>query len=77
MTLKAVLFDLGLTLIHTISFPDIYRRILAKFNVNVSIDDIIKAQNSTATEFDISTYDEHRRKGFWVNAWLVFSSSFQ
>ena len=67
MTLKAVLFDLGLTLIHTISFPDIYRRILAKFNVNVSIDDIIKAQNSTATEFDISTYDEHRRKGFWVN----------
>ena len=66
MTLKAVLFDLGLTLIHTVSFPEIYRRILVKFNVNVSINDIIEAQNSTATEFDISTYNKHRREEFWV-----------
>lgn len=67
MTLKAVLFDLGLTLIHTVSFPEIYRRILAKFNVNISINDIIEAQNSTATEFDISTYNKHRREEFWVD----------
>ena len=67
MTLKAVLFDLGLTLIHTVSFPEIYRRILVKFNVNVSINDIIEAQNSTATEFDISTYNKHRREEFWVD----------
>ena len=67
MTLKAVLFDLGLTLIHTVSFPEIYRRILAKFNVNISIEDIIKAQNFTAAEFDISTYDKNRRKEFWID----------
>lgn len=67
MTLKAVLFDLGLTLIHTVSFPEIYRRILAKFNVNISINDIIEAQNSTATEFDISTYNKNRREEFWVD----------
>ncbi|MEJ2242582.1 MAG: HAD family hydrolase [Candidatus Bathyarchaeota archaeon] len=66
MTLKAVLFDLGLTLIHTVSFPEIYKRILAKFSVNVSIEDILKAQNSTAAEFDISTYDKNQRKEFWV-----------
>lgn len=67
MTLKAVLFDLGLTLTHTTSFPEIYRRILAKFNVHVSINEIIKAQNVTASEFDISTYNKDQRKGFWVN----------
>jgi len=67
MTLKAVLFDLGLTLIQTLSFPEIYRRILEKYNVHISIDDIIKVQNATAAEFDISTYNKNKRKEFWVN----------
>ena len=67
MTLKAVLFDLGLTLIQTVSFPEIYRRILEKYNVHVSIDDIIKVQNATAAEFDISIYNKKKRKEFWVN----------
>jgi len=67
MALKAVLFDLGLTLIRTASFPEIYRRILARFGVTASVDDIVQAQNATEKEFDISTYDESRRKEFWTD----------
>lgn len=67
MVLKAVLFDLGLTLIQTASFPKIYRRILAQFDTKVSIDHILQAQNTTAKEYDISTYDESRRKTFWID----------
>jgi putative hydrolase of the HAD superfamily len=66
MPLKAVLFDLGLTLIRTASFPEIYRRILFRFGVTVSIDDIVSAQKETETEFDTATYDENRRKEFWT-----------
>jgi 2-haloalkanoic acid dehalogenase type II len=65
--LKAVLFDLGLTLIRTASFPEIYRRILARFGVTASLDDIAQAQEATEDEFDTATYDENRRKEFWIN----------
>lgn len=67
MALKAVLFDLGLTLTKTASFPEIYRRILARFGVTASLDDIARAQNATEGEFDTATYDESRRKEFWTN----------
>ena len=67
MVLKAVLFDLGLTLTKTASFPEIYRRILARFGVTASLDDIARAQNATEGEFDTATYDESRRKDFWTN----------
>jgi len=67
MPLKAVMFDLGLTLIRTASFPEIYQRILANFDVKVSVDSITKAQNETEKEFDVSTYDEKNRQEFWTN----------
>ena len=67
MALKAVLFDLGLTLTKTASFPEIYRRILARFGVTASLDDIARAQNATEGEFDTATYDESRRKEFWTD----------
>lgn len=67
MALKAVLFDLGLTLIRTASFPEIYRQILARFGVTVSFDDIARAQEATESEADISTYDENHREEFWTN----------
>ena len=67
MPLKAVLFDLGLTLIQTASYPEIYRRILARFGITTSLDAIVQAQNATESEFDIATYDENRRKDFWIN----------
>jgi len=67
MALKAVLFDLGLTLIRTASFPEIYRRILARFGVTASLDDIACAQNATESEANTTNYDEKRRKEFWTN----------
>ena len=67
MALKAVLFDLGLTLIRTASFPEIYRQILARFGVTASLDDIAKAQEATEREADTSTYDESHREEFWKN----------
>jgi 2-haloalkanoic acid dehalogenase type II len=67
MLLKAILFDLGLTLIHTDSFPEIYKKILAHFEIDVSLDEIIQAQKKTEGEFDTSTYDENLRKEFWTN----------
>ena len=67
MALKAVLFDLGLTLIRTASFPEIYWHILASFDVQVSVDNIAEAQNLTEKEFDVSTYDENKRQEFWTN----------
>jgi HAD superfamily hydrolase (TIGR01549 family) len=67
MALKAVLFDLGLTLIRTASFPEIYRRILARFGVTVSLDDIVWAQNATESEADTANYSENRRKEFWTD----------
>ena len=67
MALKAVLFDLGLTLIKTASFPEIYRDILARFNVLVSVDQVARAQEATESEADTAGYDENRRKEFWTN----------
>ena len=67
MVLKAVLFDLGMTLMRTASFPEIYRQILARFEISVPIEDIIRAQKATEIECDTSTYEESRRKEFWTN----------
>jgi putative hydrolase of the HAD superfamily len=67
MQLKAVLFDLGLTLIRTSSFPEIYTKILAHFRIIASIDNIVRAQKETEKEFDMSSYDESHRKEFWTN----------
>jgi putative hydrolase of the HAD superfamily len=67
MPMKAVLFDLGLTLIHTASFPEIYKQILARFGVTVSLDTIVRAQKETEGEVDTSIYDESQRKEFWIN----------
>ncbi len=67
MALKAVLFDLGLTLIRTASFPEIYMQILARFGVTASLDEITRAQEATESEADTSNYDENHREEFWTN----------
>jgi putative hydrolase of the HAD superfamily len=67
MSLKAMLFDLGLTLTKTDSFPEIYRKILARFGITPLLNDIILAQNATESEFNTETYDENQRKEFWTN----------
>jgi HAD superfamily hydrolase (TIGR01549 family) len=67
MALKVVLFDLGLTLTRTASFPEIYRDILARFGVTASLEDIVSAQNATESEADTAAYNEDRRKEFWTD----------
>jgi putative hydrolase of the HAD superfamily len=64
--LKAVLFDVGLTLTKTASFPDIYRRILLSLGTKISIEDITRAQKATESQFDAAEYPINRRKEYWT-----------
>jgi putative hydrolase of the HAD superfamily len=64
--LKAVLFDVGLTLTKTAPFPEIYRRILDHFGVKVTLGDIIRAMKATEREFDVAEYPVNRRKKYWT-----------
>ena len=66
MPLKAVLFDVGLTLTKTASFPDIYRRILLSLGTKISIEDITRAQKATESQFDAAEYPINRRKEYWT-----------
>jgi len=67
MVLKAVLFDLGLTLIKTDSFPEIYTRILSRFGVKVSVKEVTQVLTETAANFEVSDYEENQRKEYWKN----------
>jgi 2-haloalkanoic acid dehalogenase type II len=64
--LRAVLFDVGLTLTKTAPFPEIYRRILDHFGVKVALGDIIRAMRATEREFDVADYPINRRKKYWT-----------
>jgi len=62
---KVVLFDLGGTLIKTASVPEIYRRILQVYGVNVSLDAISKAHGENEKEFSLEKMVA-LQKGFWI-----------
>lgn len=66
MPVKAVLFDVGLTLIKTAPFPEIYRKILARYKIKVSVEDIVGAQKTTETKFDAADYPINRREEYWT-----------
>ena len=66
MLVKAIFFDLGLTLIRTIPFEEIYRQILEKFGIEVAVDEIASAQKKTATNYDTSDYELNTREEFWI-----------
>jgi 2-haloalkanoic acid dehalogenase type II len=66
MPLMAVLFDLGLTLTKTAPFPKIYRKILSHFGLKFSIEDIVRAQKATESEFDAAEYPANRRTEYWT-----------
>ena len=66
MVVKAIFFDLGLTLIRTIPFEEIYGQILEKFGIEVAVDEIASAQKKTATNFDTSDYELNTREEFWI-----------
>lgn len=62
---KAVLFDLGGTLIKTVNVPEIYRKILQAHGVKASAEDIAKAHEQNEIEFDIEERIEYTRD-FWI-----------
>ena len=66
MRVKAVLFDLGGTLIKTAEVPEIYRRILKRFGVNVTSDEILKAHGANEEEFDIAKGQLEFGQDFWI-----------
>ena len=62
---KAVLFDLGGTLIKTVDVPEIFKRILEVYGVNVSVDNIAKAHEENVKKFDVEEMIK-LRQDFWV-----------
>lgn len=66
MRVKAVLFDLGGTLIKTAEVPKIYKRILKRFGVNVTSDEILKAHRANEEEFDIAKGQLEFGQDFWI-----------
>jgi len=62
---KAVLFDLGGTLIKTVDAPKIYRRILEVYGVKVSVDAIAKSHKENEKEFDLEEMVAMEQE-FWV-----------
>lgn len=66
MRVKAVLFDLGGTLIKTAEVPEIYKRILKRFGVNVTSGEILKAHRANEEEFDIAKGQLEFGQDFWI-----------
>ena len=66
MRVKAVLFDLGGTLIKTAEVPEIYKRIIKRFGVNVTSDEILKAHRANEEEFDIAKGQLEFGQDFWI-----------
>jgi FMN phosphatase YigB (HAD superfamily) len=50
---KAVLFDLGETLIRTANVPEIFRRILETYGVRVVLNDVARAHEQNVKEYDV------------------------
>lgn len=66
MQIKAVLFDLGGTLIRTADIPVIYKSILESFDVKVSIDQIARAHATNEEEFDVVKGQLELGRDFWI-----------
>jgi putative hydrolase of the HAD superfamily len=62
---KAVLFDLGGTLIKTVDVPEIYRKILEAYGVKASYEDIAEAHKENEKEFDVQNLIK-LKQDFWV-----------
>jgi len=65
MNIKAVLFDLGGTLVKTAEIPEIFRRILKTFGVEVAYEDISDAHEATKQELDVAAGQIQFGMEFW------------
>lgn len=65
MKLGAVLFDLGGTLIHTSEVPQIFKRILGIYGVEVDADQILKAHEANQKEFNVDEGLVELGYSFW------------
>lgn len=66
MRFKAVLFDLGWTLVKILESPEIYKRILETYGVKVSADDVLKAYRANEKESDIFEGMIQLGDDFWI-----------
>lgn len=66
---KAVLFDLGETLIRTTNVPEIFRRILETYGVRVVLNDVARAHEQNVKEYDVREMAE-LGVVFWIK-WNV------
>lgn len=66
MRFNAVLFDLGGTLIKTAAIPEIYKRILATFGVEVTSEEILRAHRDNEKEVDVVEGQLEFGKDFWI-----------
>jgi phosphoglycolate phosphatase-like HAD superfamily hydrolase len=65
MNYKAVLFDLGGTLIKTAEIPEIFRQILETYGVKVTAHQIMKAHEATENKVDAVEGQLKMGKQFW------------
>lgn len=64
--IKAVLFDLGGTLIETVEVPEIFRRILDIFGIEVSYKEILNAHEANKKELDVAAGQIQLGMEFWT-----------
>jgi putative hydrolase of the HAD superfamily len=67
MKFKAVLFDLGGTLIKTAEVPEIFRRILETFGIKAGLDQILEAHKANERKFNIEAGVAESGMAFWHN----------
>ena len=65
MEFKAVLFDLGGTLIKTVEVPEIFKRILGIYGVAVNSDQILEAHEANQKEFNVEIGLVELGYSFW------------
>jgi len=64
--IKAVLFDLGGTLIQTAEIPEIFRRILKVFGIEVSCEEVSNAHEANKAELDVAAGQIRCGMEFWT-----------
>lgn len=75
MKLKAVLFDLGGTLIRTAEVPEIFSRILEAHGIKADPSRILEAHKANEKEFDIAACLIESGMAFWSNWNMVIIKS--